>query len=195
VANEEPAVGTTSVPESKHVSLRPLALSDYEALFHLVTRTEATFRWRFRGSTPSPDAFREVLWAGVLAQFVAETRADNSMLGLVTAYDADFSNGTVHLAALLEPDVHRRGWPIEAILLLIDYLFENWAFRKLYAESLEFNAAAFSRGAQRLFDLEGRLRSHEYFRGKHWDLLIFALYRTRWEEQRSRYERILSPGV
>ncbi len=70
--------------------------------------------------------------------------------------------------------------------LFLEYVFRGWSFRKLYFELPEFNLAQFSRGVNRLFVEEGRLREHLYYDGRFWDKVILALYRTTWEAQSKR---------
>jgi len=184
---------TRPIPlESSRVALRPVELNDYPALFKMTSRAEATYRWRFRGATPSPEDFRELLWRGVLGQFVIARRGAPGVVGLVTAYDVDFPNQTAHLAVLVDEEHRGRGWPLEGVVLFLNYLFEHWPFRKLYADALEFNATTYLSGAKRLFEVEGTLRKHEYYQERYWDLLVLAVYRERWEAMRHRYLPILN---
>lgn len=179
------------------VELREVRLGDYEVLYSMMSVAESHSRWRFRGSTPSPEEFRSLLWRGVVAQFVVVRRSTSETMGLLTAFDADFANGTAHLAALYDIKVQGLGWPMEGYLVFLDYVFSNsnWPFRKLYAESIDFNAATFGRGMSKYFVEEGRLRGHEYFNGKYWDVVITALYRRSWEERRRRYAGSVLPGT
>jgi hypothetical protein len=47
-------------------------------------------------------------------------------------------------------------------------------------EVTEFNYSQFASGQGRLFDIEGRLRNHVFFAGRHWDQLILAIDREKW---------------
>lgn len=180
--------------ESRHARLREVSMADYEMLYRMVTLAEATSRWRFRGTTPSPEDFRSLLWRGVVGQFIIESRDSHVPVGLVTAFDADFPNGVVHLAVLLGSEAQGKGWPIEGVILFLDYIFSHWPFRKIYAESIAFNAATYLRGSRKLFTEEGCLRDHEYYRGRYWDVHVLALYRAVWLEKRRLY-RSIAPGV
>ena len=176
-------VGTRAVLlEGKYARLRPLAQNDYAYLYELSLSAENNARWRYRGSTPSPERFVGDLWSGVQAQFIVETPEPRKRAGLVVAYNADLANGTVYLGTLIDNEHHRKAWPMEGILLFVDYLFQNWTFRKIYAETTEFSAARFSSGAGKLFTEEGRLKQHQYFQGRYWDYLTYALTREQWEQ-------------
>ena len=160
--------------------LRPLAQNDYAYLYELSLSAVNSARWRYRGATPSPEQFVSDLWNGVQAQFMIETPEPRKRAGLVVAYNADQANGTVHLGVLIDGAHHRRVWPLEGVLLFVDYLFQHWAFRKVYAETSGFNAAHFGSGAGRLFEEEGRLRDHQYFHGRYWDQVIYSVTREHW---------------
>lgn len=167
--------------QGKYARLRPLAQNDYGYFYDLSLSAENNARWRYRGTTPSPERFVTDLWTGVQAQFVIETPEPRQRAGLVVAYNADMANGTVYLAALVDNDYHRKVWPMEGILLFVDYLLQNWNFRKVYAETPEFCAAQFASGAGTFFEEEGRLTQHQFFQGKYWDYITYALTRERWQ--------------
>lgn len=177
-----------SAPESiildgQFARLRPVNQKDYGFLYDISLSAKNNARWRYRGVTPSPDRFIADLWSGILAQFIIESPDSNKPAGLVVAYNADLGNGTIYLGVLLDNEYHRKVWPLEAIGMFVDYLFQNWTFRKIYVETTEFSAADFASAAKVLFEEEGRLREHQYFQGRYWDFIYYALTRKRWEEK------------
>jgi RimJ/RimL family protein N-acetyltransferase len=184
--------------EGEFARLRPLAQNDYAYLYDLSLSAENNARWRYRGATPSPERFVSDLWSGVLAQFLVETPEPRKRAGLVVAYNADLANGTVYLGVLIDNAHHRKVWPLEGVMLFVDYLFQNWTFRKVYAETTEFSAAHFSSGAKTLFEEEGRLREHQYFQGRYWDYIYYSLTRKRWEENGrkllDKFSKLRQPG-
>lgn len=169
------------VLQGQYARLRPLAQNDYGYFYDLSLSAENNARWRYRGTTPSPERFVTDLWNGVQAQFVIETPEPRKRAGLVVAYNADMANGTVYLAALVDNAYHLKVWPMEGILIFVDYLFQNWNFRKVYAETPEFSATQFASGVGTFFEEEGRLTQHQYYQGKYWDYITYALTRERWE--------------
>jgi len=168
--------------EGEFARLRPLGQNDYAYLYDLSLSAKNNARWRYRGATPSPERFVADLWSGVLAQFLVESPEPRKRAGLLVAYNADLANGTVYLGVLIDNAHHRKVWPLEGVMLFVDYLFQNWTFRKVYAETTEFSAAHFSSGAKTLFEEEGRFREHQYFQGRYWDYIYYSLTRKRWEE-------------
>lgn len=161
-------------------ALRPVLQADYDELYALSTSPSTGFRWRFRGSTPSPDAFVTSLWNQVLAQFVVTSPGDNRPIGLVVANRADFRCGHAYIAVLADNSSVAGPVTMEAAALFIQYLFDSFNLNKLYFESLEFNLQQFASGVDRFFVEEGRLRNHDYYSGRWWDLYIMAIYREAW---------------
>ena len=166
------------------VNLRPLAPPDYEWLYVLSSLPEVSSRWRFRGSTPSPEVFRAALWSNCDVQLIVEAADGSGPLGLLQLVDRDDRSGYAGVNMILRPDFMRRGWPFEGIAIFVEYVFRCWALRKLYFHTVSFNATQFQSAIGTLLTEEGRLRDHEYHDGKYFDLLILALYRETWQEAR-----------
>lgn len=157
---------------------------DYDRLYDLATCEQNGYRWRFRGTTPSPEAFVHSLWNQVLAQFAVTAHAAPAVpVGLVVANRADFRSQHCYLAAVLEPGAAPTGWGMEVLGLFISYLFESFNLRKIYFESLSFNLSQFASGIGRFFVEEGRLRGHDFYGGRWWDLHVMAIYREQWIER------------
>lgn len=168
------------------VSLYPVGPADYDMLRRAEISDDLGVSWRLSGSTPSPEAYVQSLWAGVLAQFLVVTNRDSRVLGLVAAYNADLSSGTCYVAFARFDTKDKSPAMVEGIVLFVDHLFSNWTFRKLYGESAGYNLGQLQTPIQRLLVEEGRLRDHVYAGGRYWDLHILALYRSTWDEWRSR---------
>jgi RimJ/RimL family protein N-acetyltransferase/acyl carrier protein len=170
-----------------NVVIEPVSARDEEWIFRLYTSGEHLSRYRLRANTPSPETFHRFLWERVLAQFLVRTH-EGRPLGLVSCFDVDHRNRFAHLAAVAAPEWESSGLVLEGMTLLISYVFSNWDLRKLYAETLECNYESFRSGADRVFEVEGRLRAHEYRAGRYEDMVVLALHRDAWAKH---HERIL----
>lgn len=159
------------------VQLVPVSAAHHEFLYGLAAGEDTGFRWRFGGTVPSFEHFRDTLSNGVLSQSVVLERTSQTPVGLVVAYNGDLNNGIAYLGAVMAPAVQGTGLAIEALLLLIRYVFDTWSFRKLYLEVPEFNMPAMSGGALRWFVEEGRMRQCIFRVGRYWDRLILAIDR------------------
>jgi len=177
--------GTPSRLAGRSVRIRPVEARDYDFLFRLYTDGDHLVRYRLRGTTPSPEAFLRFLWDQVVAQFVVESR-DGRPIGVVSAFEPDFRNRFIFVAACSIDELETSGLVLEGVALLVTYLFENFDLRKIYAETLERNYAQFSMGEGRLFEVEGRMREHEYIDGRYEDFVLLAIYRDEWRVQHER---------
>lgn len=163
----------------------PLDSSFVPTLRRYEIGTENAFRWRLHGQHPSPNEYETALWS-CLCNFVIVVAG--RPIGLVSAYDQDHTNGHCKLAAL---KFNANGAPSAAMarggLLLVDYLFQGWPFRKIYIETTGYNYGQFARRHDRYrLKEEGRLREHVYLSGIYHDLVVLSLYRHDWYEVRSR---------
>lgn len=161
--------------------LRPLLDADIPRLYAAAIDPRSSYRYRFRGQTPSLRQFNEVLYTGVLAQFAVVDRLSSELRGLVSAYNALPENGIVYIAfhqVDSTPD-SRRGHMMLGMFILIEYLFRTWTFRKVYAELPEFNYDELVSGFG-IFHLEGRLKNHLYHGNRFWDYCTVATYRDEW---------------
>src|SRR5262245_33507497 len=158
------------------VHLRPIEPSDLEALYRLSIDPRVGLTWRFRGSTPSFEIFRDTLFDNVLAQYVIET-ASGRLGGLAVCYAANMRNGFAYVGIVAAPDFLGTGLAIEGTALFLTYLFSHWNFRKLYAEVPAFNLQQFESAIGKYCQVEGLLLDHEYFAEEWWDLHILAFHR------------------
>jgi RimJ/RimL family protein N-acetyltransferase len=173
------------------IALRPLEPSDMAPLYSASIDPRTSFRWRFRGATPSFQVFNEALYQNVLAQFAVTDRAAGELHGLVSAYDANHDAGWVYIAFQRSSHSDRGGEMIQGMFLLIDYLFRTWPFRKIYAELPEYNYDEILVNMSDLFVLEGRLVGHFYHDERYWDQCITAVDRERWRAFASVWRPIL----
>lgn len=175
-------------------TLRPIIDSDLNLAYLASLEPKNSHRWRYRGQTPSPEDFKRSVFApGILAQFavVPATGAVTPAVGMVSAYDADLTNGYASVA-FQRFHTHSetvklnaqpvRGLMIEGLLIFFQYLFDHFTFRKLYLEIPEYNISLFGESARDILIEEGRLKGHYYYGDRYWDLCIHALYRDRWDQ-------------
>lgn len=155
-----------AVLEGRRVRLRPVTPNDYEWLYQLNSLPELAHRWRGRPGSINPAQLPDFLWNNVFCQFVVCRRRDGRPVGLVVAYGADLPNRTVRFGIVLDPQYHSVGWPLEAGALFIDYLFDTGDFRKLYAEAVDYNIAAYQSALEHgILRMEACLREHVYSAG------------------------------
>jgi hypothetical protein len=172
--------------EGRRVRLRPVGPADYGFVATLETHPAVHFRWRHRGTTPSPERLIASLWEGALVVFLVEGRAGAS-LGVIAAYGADLRNGHCSFGLACVPDLPRAPSPaFDAVVLFVDYLFALWPLHKVYAEAPGFAFAQYASAVPVLFEQEGLLREHDFYMGRRWDKHILAVSRRAWAVRRRR---------
>jgi RimJ/RimL family protein N-acetyltransferase len=174
------------VLEARFIRIRPIFPDDMSFLYQLSVMPETGYRWRYRGAVPSPEQFARDQTQGLLVQFLVEDRRNNHPVGTVAAFNAGLKNGTASFGVVLLPAYANRGVGMEATALLIDFLFRVWPLRKLYTHTPEWNMSQFGSVIGRVLREEGRLREHEFYYDRFWDLIILALTREEWGTIRDR---------
>jgi RimJ/RimL family protein N-acetyltransferase len=173
------------------VLLRPVEPTDHSRLAAMMSGGAAGVRYRYRGVTPGPRQFESDLWSNVLAQFVICRPDGDTPIGLVSAFNASLHDGHAHISVCVDPDVRGRGWPLEAAGLFIEYLFQCFELRKLYAQVSELNRRRFRPALGDLLVEEARLADFDFFNGEYFDSVIYAIWRHRWFDPTNRHRRLL----
>lgn len=196
--SELPAIGL-DVMRGRSVSLRPVVDSDLSLLYSAAIDPVDGYRWRFRGSTPSPGEFQALLYQEVLAQYVVVDTLTSTIQGLVVAYGYAPGDGYCHfgLQRVTVPGgrVRSYGQMTEGLGILIDYLFATWPLRKLYADVPMFNYQYFAGMEGIVFDVEARRREHVFHGGEWQDMITLAIYREVWEPFMAAWWESMSEGA
>ena len=84
----------------------------------------------------------------------------------------------------LSPDHRGRDYATEAASAIVDFGFTELHVHHIWSWCLADNAGS-ARVLQKLgMRLEGRLRDKEYYRGRWWDTLMFAMLEDEWRASR-----------
>jgi RimJ/RimL family protein N-acetyltransferase len=171
----------------RRFSLVPVTPAFHDALYRLSVTDPNSFRWRYHGSIPPKDVFERSLYAGVLVQFaMISNESTNQLAGLVVAYNADPQSDYCFLAAVADRKLG--AGVLEGVALFAYYLLLHWPLRKIYLETQEYNVAQFqSAVASGLLKEEGRLKEHQFFAGRYWDRITYAMYRDDLVAQQERF--------
>jgi RimJ/RimL family protein N-acetyltransferase len=159
----------------------PVLPPNYDYLYRLFTTGDTGWRYRFRGATPNPEVFPDLLWESVLSQKLVVRPVDGAIMGVVQLTDYNARSRTCSLSIVADPNFRRLGLVTTAAVLFVSDAFRTWDLRKIYLNVLEFNLHQIA-GYTGLFTEEGRLRAHEWHDGSWWDLITFAIYRDRFDD-------------
>lgn len=159
--------------ETKRIRFIPMRGSeDGEELYHLLTRLGIM-------SLPHLDAFLEGYGQGSEHIFVVESVRTGQNLGYATLQQLNPA-GHVQGGVFLDLDEASVGMGIDVSTLLVNYSFASWDhLRKIYFLTTDASTGRFGGGLAGA-NLEGTMRDHLYFQGRHWDLYYYSLAREEW---------------
>lgn len=157
------SLASTTVPplHDRTVTLRPVLARDIDLLYMWATDPLAADTWRYRGVTPSPEAFQRSLWENVIAQYLVISRVDAQPRGLVGLYNANLASGYAYAYALSAGTALRSGASVRGLLLLGDMAFRRWPLRRIYLETSSKALIQFARSSAGLAPEVARLVGHE----------------------------------
>jgi RimJ/RimL family protein N-acetyltransferase len=178
---------------TSRVRLRPPSPALLDQVYELAVTAQIPWPWRTVAETP--EAFRDALWSGVLAQFGIEDVRTAQPVGLISAYAANLIHGYVYVSMTLLPQYRMRAWPLEAALVFANYVFAKYDVKHIYAESAAPYFEQFKSGAGTIFEVEARFRDRVVIHGERHDLFVFTISRDRWiAEGLPLFRRRLSSG-
>jgi RimJ/RimL family protein N-acetyltransferase len=158
------------------VTVRPVTPNDYAWIFDAALSGDAGSRWRLHGDLPTFDSFISGLLSESVATCIVEQN-DAGPIGMVQLIAHQPLSRHAQLSAFLVPEAEGRGWPLEGVVLFVDYAFAAFDLRKLYLESLETEVERYQSLIGPVLHEEGCLKGHRYVFGQHLDCHILALYR------------------
>lgn len=170
----------------RRVLLRVPDAADHEALYRIASSGALLSMWQHHGVTVTQEMFIQSLWNSALAVFSVVEQSTNRVIGLFSAYDPDFRSGIAHLSAMFDSSVHRQGWPFEASVLFLGYMFDSFRLRKIYGYTTTPVIQSVASRLGRLFREEARLSEHEWLDGRFLDLHIISVSQRDWDASPSR---------
>gem|GEM_PF-1837663 len=179
--------------QGRWVNLRPVLPDDTRLLFGW--RADASTLQMLHGNRRMPpfDEFRAEL-ENILRTtntLIAEDSASRRAIGYVQGYNANMADGWVLFLAYFSSPYQNKPHGAEATLLFLNYLFDHFPFRKVYAEVFEYNPQVCKMLERGGFKEEGRAKEHTFFQDRFWDLINYALWREDWYQLRNRFRFLL----
>lgn len=109
--------------------------------------------------------------------FVVETKS-RTILGFVYSYEFNFRNDTCKICICINMRYREYGIGAIAGSWFIEYLFNHYPLRKIYAEVFDFNASSLNMAKEFGFQEEGCLRDVCWHQGDWHDQYILSMERT-----------------
>lgn len=95
--------------------------------------------------------------------------------GIISIEEKEKPARNGELGIWLHPEFHGQGFGTEATELMIDYVFDQLNYHKIYARAHEDNEASKKLWQKFDFSKEGELKDHVYLEGEHKNLLYYRL--------------------
>jgi RimJ/RimL family protein N-acetyltransferase len=129
----------------------------------------------------SAEAYRE--WAATTARatpdgdelFLVIEALGTGPVGSINTTGTDRRAGRYQHGVAVHPDHRRRGYAAEAITLVQRYMFGELRYHKCEADVYGYNTASLALHERLGFCREGVLRDHEFFAGRHVDVVRFGM--------------------
>jgi len=141
----------------------------YDFIYGLALDAGERFTWR--GRSPARGAIEEVCWIDTYEHAVIYARRSRLPIGYVCLTRMNTHHGTAYLSLYLIPEARYRGYPMEAVCLLLRRLVTYTDCRKVYVERYRDPGADTSEDFGP-FALEGCLKDYLRVRGTLVDMLI-----------------------
>ena len=117
-------------------------------------------------------------WSGAEGDFLVmavTTHDDDAMLGIVVARFASIADMTMEVGYRLHPDIHRRGYALEAMSRWNAFLCDEMSVRKLTAWVAAPNEPSWRLIEKLGFSLEATFREHMQLAGEWVDVRVYGL--------------------
>jgi RimJ/RimL family protein N-acetyltransferase len=171
------------------VRLEVFAPNHYEWAYAFLSSLDTERSWSNPASVMSRDEFVRWVHDGVFLQFTIVL--DGRPVGLMRSYGVHWRDSTVRVAGAVEESIRGTGVGLLAFGRLLDATFGEGAFRKIYFEATKTAIDQYWRVAGEVFEVEGRLRQHQWTGKDYEDVLVCGLMRHEWVERRQRYAKLL----
>lgn len=102
---------------------------------------------------------------------------DGKTVGTVYSYNCNLTHGWVYIATYLRPEFRKKGIGPKAWALFVEYLFDNFPFRKVYCDVYGFNNLSLSTLKSGSLEVQAQLPKHIFWQGLYYDMYIMALTR------------------
>ncbi|MCP4631872.1 MAG: GNAT family N-acetyltransferase [candidate division Zixibacteria bacterium] len=106
-------------------------------------------------------------------------------LGKIAVFNSNPRNQSCEIGYYFDNKYRGKGYGFKAISLLLNYLFDQMNYNKVYAQTGSYNKASVALLEKLGFTREGVLREHHFINGKAYDDYIFGLFREEWDNIRN----------
>jgi ribosomal-protein-alanine N-acetyltransferase len=129
-----------------------------------------------------------ILWQGEQprskVQLAITLAATGQVIGNVGVRRETADEPVADMGFELSPEHWGQGYASEAARAMVDWGFGEWGLERIHAHCVSENAAS-ARVLERAgLREEARLRDHQFFKDRFWDLTLYGILRAEWEASR-----------
>ena len=133
--------------------------------------------------------YQFILWQGEQprskAQLAITLAATGEVVGNVGVRRETAPEPVADMGFELNPRHWGHGYATEAARAMVDWGFGEWGLERIHAHCVSENTAS-ARVLERAgLREEARLRDHQFFKGRFWDLTLYGMLRGEWESART----------
>jgi RimJ/RimL family protein N-acetyltransferase len=171
----------------RRVRLERLAARHLPNLYRIATDPATAHLWPLVGATVGADELGPFLWGQGALQFAMTRRDSGEAVGLIQGVDEDLRSETIGLGLLVDPALWQSGWPLEGVVLFLDYLFSGLGYRKVYCHMPASTLEKIGDGALGVYlTREATYTRHLRAGDGYEDLHVLSLHRDNWDAPRAR---------
>jgi RimJ/RimL family protein N-acetyltransferase len=104
-----------------------------------------------------------------------ESLEDGALVGTLGSHSVDHRAGRFGYGIAIGTEHKGRGYASDAVPLLLNFMFGERRFHKCEASVWAFNEPSLAFHRKLGFTEEGTLRDHEFFAGRHHDVVLFGM--------------------
>lgn len=116
-------------------------------------------------------------------QWAVTTKSDGRLIGNAGIRREKIDDREAEIGYEFAPDVWGRGYATEAASAVAAYGFNELGVHRVSAWCIAENTGSARVLAKLGMQLEGRLREKEYFKGRWWDALLYAVLEQEWRDK------------
>jgi len=182
---KKPSFPTQPRLVGKRVFLRPATAEDVANTYHWFLQSDPTLQTRnvHPMLTPSEAAegFRKRERSADEQLLLIVLQKTNTPVGTIRFFNMNHLNRSVELGLLIDPDERRHGYALEAMEILIKYLFLSRDMNKIHAGTSSRNKAAAKLLEKAGFKRDGVLRAEFIHDGDFHDGYVYSKLRFEFE--------------
>jgi RimJ/RimL family protein N-acetyltransferase len=161
------------------IYLRPATPEDIANTYHWFVLSEPqSMSCRpitFQTPNEAMEAFKKAERTPDKQTLMVVRKEDNTIVGRIRFFDLNVQNRSAEIGLLVDPDMRRKGYGVEATKLLCRYLIRYRGLNKVHAQTAAFNTGAIKLLEASGFKKDGTLRHHYFYHGEYHHGYIYSV--------------------